>query len=591
MRGVRLLWQIALPAVVLVVVSLAVLSWGASHLLYEFHIERTRADLQARAALVEHALGESLARGDRDHIDAVARRLASLAGMRVTVVGADGTVYGESERDPELLDNHADRPEIAEAMRGGEGSAIRFSDTVELPMMYAARAVRGPDAAVAAVVRTGLPLADVEAAVAALRGRAALAALALAAVATALGLWMARRITRPLEQLEQMADAYLSGEASPHPPSGGSREVTSLSSAVQRLAHELDARIRSLVAERNEQQAVLGSMVEAVLAVDMHERVMALNAAGAEVFDVEPETAVGRSIQEVARNSELHRFVAEALAADAPLEGEIAVHGEPRRFLQAHGAPVRDRDGSRIGAVIVLNDVTRMRQLETVRRDFVANVSHELKTPVTSIKGFLETLLGGAMHDEENRQRFLEIASRQADRLGAIIDDLLLLSRVEQDSDQHQVERSITDLAPVLAGAADVCALQAEGKSIELRVRCEAGLQARINGALVEQALVNLIGNAIKYSDQASVVEIEGRREREDAVLEVRDSGTGIEAEHLPRLFERFYRVDKARSRALGGTGLGLAIVKHIAQAQGGTVTVESRPGTGSAFALRFRAA
>ncbi|HYB99515.1 MAG TPA: ATP-binding protein [Candidatus Limnocylindrales bacterium] len=590
MTRVRLLWQIALPLVVLVIVSLGALTWGASGMVHDFHLDRTREDLFARAALVEHALAEALPAARRHEIDPVAKRLGSLAGMRVTVIAPDGTVLGESDRDPVLLDNHAGRPEVAEALQHGQGTAIRFSDTVEVPMMYAARAVR-PAGAVLGVVRIGLPLASLEGAVSTLQMRAAIAALVLATAATALGLWIARRITRPLEDLEVMAESCMAGEVPARAPAAGSSEIARVAEAVHRLAHELDARIRSLVAERNEQQAVLGSMVEAVLAVDTRERVMALNAAGADVFGVDPESAVGRSIQEVARNSDLHRFVAEALAADGPIERELAVHAEAPRYLQAHGAPVRDRDGVRIGAVVVLNDITRMRLLETVRRDFVANVSHELKTPVTSIKGFLETLLGGAIDDVDNRRRFLEIASRQADRLGAIIDDLLLLSRVEQESDQQTLERPVTSLATVVSEAVDVCALDAERKKIELRVQCGDGVQARVNGALVEQAVVNLIGNAIKYSEEGSTVDVEARRDGADAVIEVRDRGVGIEAEHLPRLFERFYRVDKARSRALGGTGLGLAIVKHIVQAQGGTVTVASRPGSGSTFALRFAAA
>jgi two-component system phosphate regulon sensor histidine kinase PhoR len=351
---------------------------------------------------------------------------------------------------------------------------------------------------------------------------------------------------------------------------------------------EHERRIAALVAERNEQSAVLASMVEGVLAIDGRERVMAVNAAAARLLDVDAAQARGRTIHEVARNSELRRFVAEALAADAPLERDVVLHGDEPRFLQAHGAPVRDAAGARMGAVVVLNDVTRLRRLETVQRDFVANVSHELKTPVTSIKGFLETLLRGAMDEPANAKRFLEIVARQADRLGAIIDDMLLLSRIDQDREHPATEPMPIDIETIVRGAADVCQLKADQKGVALELACAEGLRARINPALVEQALVNLIDNAIKFSEAGSVVGVSTVREDGMVSVHVRDRGTGIEAEHLPRLFERFYRVDKARSRSLGGTGLGLAIVRHIAESQGGSIDVESKPGAGSTFTLRF---
>jgi two-component system phosphate regulon sensor histidine kinase PhoR len=445
------------------------------------------------------------------------------------------------------------------------------------------------------VVRAGIALSRVEAAERALQRRSAAAVALVGLLMLACGALVARRVTRPLEELEKVAERYARGDgeggAGFLPVSGSVVEVQRVAEALQRMATELDNRIAALVAERNEQEAVLSSRVEGVLAIDDRERVMALNAAAARLLDVDARQAIGRTIHEVARNASLQRFVAEALRADSALERDIALHGDEARFVQAHGSPVKDAAGAKIGAVVVMNDVTRLRRLETVRRDFVANVSHELKTPVTSIKGFLETLLGGALEDPDNARRFVEIAARQADRLGAIIDDLLLLSRIDQESEQPRIEKSPTALETVIGGALEVCRPKADQKGVSLRIRAERGLAARMNGAMVEQALVNLIDNAIKYSESGEEVEISTAREADSCVLRVADRGPGIEAEHLPRLFERFYRVDKARSRAAGGTGLGLAIVKHIVQAQGGTVSVESRPGVGSTFTLRFPAA
>ncbi len=281
--------------------------------------------------------------------------------------------------------------------------------------------------------------------------------------------------------------------------------------------------------------------------------------------------------------------MAEALASEEPLESDIEFRGTSPRFVQAHGAPVRGADGSRIGAVVVLHDVTALRRLEAVRSDFVANVSHELKTPITSIKGFLETLLSGALEDPQTARRFIGIAVRQADRLHAIIEDLLTLSSLEQGDGERSMSVQSCRVTDVVAGAVEICASEAAGKNVAIEVECDPALEAVLNPALVEQALVNLIDNAVKYSGEGGRVVVRSTpREAGGLVVEVCDSGVGIDARHLERLFERFYRVDKARSRKLGGTGLGLAIVKHIAQAHGGTVSVTSVPGQGSTFRLEL---
>lgn len=584
----RLLWLVTAPFALLLGVGLLAMAWEASDLLRTSHSAQIQSQLSSSSALVDEAVGDLLVKGDAAAIDPVARRLGEASALRVTVIAVDGTVLGESEGDRAVMDNHSTRPEVIAALAGGLGVAVRYSDTVGFDMMYAARAVKR-DGRVLGVVRTGIPLRELEAAEAQLRRRSTAAAVVVALLAMSCGFWVARRLIRPLEELEELAGAYASGDMKVRLPSQGSLEVQRVAAAMQKMAGELDQRIAALVAERNEQEAVLSSMVEGVLAIDAGERVMALNEAGARLLGVDARQALGRTIQEVARNSNLQRFVGEALKADAVLERDLAVHGDESRFLQAHGAPVRDAAGRRIGAVVVLNDVTRLRRLETVRRDFVANVSHELKTPVTSIKGFLETLLAGALDDPANARRFVEIAARQADRLGAIIEDLLVLSRIDQDSEQQAtIEKTPTLVEGVVQGAIDVCRLKAEQKGVAVESRCEEGLKARLNGALVEQALVNLIDNAVKYSDAGSAVQVSATRDDGFVVLVVKDQGTGIEAEHLPRLFERFYRVDKARSRSAGGTGLGLAIVKHIAQAQGGTIEVQSRPGQGSTFTLRL---
>jgi two-component system phosphate regulon sensor histidine kinase PhoR len=334
--------------------------------------------------------------------------------------------------------------------------------------------------------------------------------------------------------------------------------------------------------------------------------VITLNSAAAELIGSHQAELQGRNLQEVLRNADLRRFVARALESPDPIEDDIVLHGEGPRILQVRGTALRDAGGRSVGAVIVLNDVTRYRHLENLRRDFVANVSHELKTPIASIKGFVETLQDGALAHPDDAQRFLKIIGSHAERLNNIIEDLLSLSKIEQSEQAVNLPLELSPLRPMLEAALHGCQPQAAVRNVELSLICDEALLARINPPLLEQAVINLIDNAIKYSEPRGQVLIEAHAAEQDSgaqesratdgaggettmqeiAIAVRDSGCGIAAEHLPRLFERFYRVDRARSRKLGGTGLGLAIVKHIVQAHQGRVSVVSTPGEGSVFSI-----
>jgi two-component system phosphate regulon sensor histidine kinase PhoR len=420
-----------------------------------------------------------------------------------------------------------------------------------------------------------------------------LAAAALGgALAVGTALWLARRLAGVVEDISAavaaVADDPVSGLGARRVPPQPIGELERLAGQINGLLDRRDARLGEVLTRLAEREAVLTSMVEGVLAVDSAHRVLEVNPAAARIFSINPASAKGRDLVEVVRNPDLRNFIAGALASAEAVEGDIVLPGPSERFLRAHGSPLRDPLGRNIGAVIVLNDVSALRRLENVRREFVANVSHELKTPVTSIKGFVETLQGGAMENREDAGRFLAIIARQADRLNAIIEDLLNLSRIERDTEAGDITLEEERLKPVLQAAIQVCELQAAAKDVRLELDCAPDAAAAISAPLLEQALVNLIDNAVKYSPAGGRVRVEARQNGEETVVRVQDWGVGIDAKHLPRLFERFYRVDKARSRKLGGTGLGLAIVKHIAQAHGGQARVESEPGRGSIFSLHL---
>jgi two-component system phosphate regulon sensor histidine kinase PhoR len=394
--------------------------------------------------------------------------------------------------------------------------------------------------------------------------------------------------------IKQVAERFAAGELTLRVPMPDSAELAALATALNEMAAQLGERITTITEQRNKLDAVLSSMVEGVFAVDNEGRIVSVNAAAADLLGIDPKQTQARYAEEIIHNVDLQQFVRRTLTGDQPAEADISLPMDSGRFFVAHGASLTDARGRRSGAVIVLNDMTRVRQLETIRRDFVANVSHELKTPVTSIQGFVEALADGEVKDPAQIERYLGIIARHASRLNSIIEDLLTLSRFEEPGEGASAgaveARALSfvrgPLKPVLEEAIDLSSVKAEEKRMKIDLACDGRIEARINAPLLEQAMINLIDNAIKYSPEDGRIRVEATKQDSHVAVAVQDNGCGIPAEHLPRIFERFYVVDKSRSRKLGGTGLGLAIVKHIAQAHGGYVTVESAPGKGSTFTL-----
>ena len=444
-------------------------------------------------------------------------------------------------------------------------------------MFYAAQTASG-------LLEDALPPATVNELLHGMYLRLFLAALTLSALSALLSYWVVRRIIAPLDRLKSGAERFAQGELGQVLTVPDTQEFAGLAEAMNSMATQLDARMRGATQQSNELRAVLQSMVEGVLAVDNTGRILSMNAAAGRLLRVEAQRVQGQPLETAVRNVALQQFVGRALASVDPIEAEIVLHAGVEQVLQAHGTVLGDATGHAIGALVVMNDITRLRRLENVRRDFVANVSHELKTPITNIKGFVETLLDGAMESPEECARFLKIVARHADRLNNIIEDLLVLSRLEQGERADEGFLVRGNAASVARGAMQLCAGGAAAKEIALVFEGEEEAPADINPPLLEQGIVNLIDNAIKYSEAGSRVRVGVRVDGTGIHIDISDEGVGIAAEHLPRLFERFYRVDKARSRGVGGTGLGLAIVKHIAQSHHGRVTVESKPGHGSTF-------
>lgn len=583
----RLLRQLYPSYLLIIVISLVAVTWYASKSLGQFFLEQTAADLEARAFLFEKQILEHVDPPDPNRIDQLCKSAGARSSTRLTVIVPSGKVIGDSEGVPENMDRHSDRPEILQALTGQSGMSIRYSRTLGKRMMYVAISTRKDDQTVA-IIRTSIPVTAIDNALRDIQIKIAFGGLIIAVFAAILCLLIARRISRPLEKMKEGSEHFARGDLKYRLSVPDSEEMGGLAEAMNQMAVQLDDRIKSVIRQRNEFKAVLSSMVEGVIAMDMDERIINMNNAAAQMLKTVPAEARGRSIQEVARNTALLQFVANALSSREAFEGDIVLHSDGQRILNGHGTVLNDADGNRIGALIVLNDVTRLRKLENIRREFVANVSHEIKTPITAISGFVETLRAGSIKDPKDTERFLAIIMKHVNRLNTIIEDLLSLSRIEERAENEEVVLTVARVKDVLKTAMQICEVRAASKDIDMELSCDEGISARINPPLLEQAVVNLLDNAVKYSDEGAVIKIRAERTANEIFVSVSDQGCGIDKEHLSRLFERFYRVDKARSRKLGGTGLGLSIVKHIVQAHRGRVSVESTPGEGSTFTIHL---
>ena len=559
-------------------------------------LERHQVETLGTRLLAEaHAVGEALPWASGPTLDVACARLATDLGVRVTVIGPDGKVLGESTRSSESLEDHADRPEFREALGDGEGRSVRWSDTVRDRLLYAAwRQTRANEVR---VVRVALPLTAVTANAAQVRQFVILGILLASLLGLGVAFVLSRAMLRRLQRLIAFSERLAAGEPTPYLGPERADELGLLEAQLGAMAARVASTIAELRIEHERLEAILRGMNEGVVVTQLDGTVVLLNARARELLALPREQdGRGRPLVELARDPALAELARVLAADDVAAPRDVTLEGGNGRTIQVNGAVLRGLDGEPFGVVLVLHDVTELRRLEVVRRDFVANVSHELRTPLTAIKGYAETLLGPAGDDRETARRFLAVIDRHSERLGRLIDDLLTLSNLE-------LGRTSLRLAPVLVGPAidDVLQILA-ARSAQSHVECSTAIApgtppVLADGDRLRQVLINLVDNAIKYPPAGGHVAVRaasanGRPGRAPQVeILVEDTGIGIPAQDLPRLTERFFRVDKARSRELGGTGLGLAIVKHIVQAHGGSLAIDSTLGTGTRVRVRLPAA
>jgi len=574
-----------LSVILLALLALALLS---SKSFTNFYHDETAAQLTIQAQVLIAPVQKLLLQQQQPTaVNDLVNELYGQTPTRVTVILPDGKVIADTHEALPQINNHRDRPEISWAMTHGRGMNQRYSNTLRQRLMYVALPITADDQ-VLAVVRTALPLTAIEATLIQLRQRIFAAAMAIIVLVTILTFLLSRHIARPLADLRQSAERFADGDFQQQIPSFATLEINSLANSMNQMAQQLQRRFATITAQNAQIRGILSSMVEGVIAIDMQTKIISINDAAAAMLAITPGHALDSLLVEVIRRPALEQILQRALVSDTMVEGELVLHNNGDQFIQVHATLLHDNDANRAGIVIVLNDLTRIRRLENLRRDFVANVSHELRTPITAIKGFVETLLEEELDSPPQARRFLEIILRQSNRLNAIIEDLLLLSRLERNDSRDTLNRQRTLLKPVLDNAVQLCADHARDRQISVIVHCDANLRANLNPLLLEQALINLINNAVTYSNGPSDVHVRATADSGFVRLHVQDFGIGIPAAEQERLFERFYRVDKARSRKVGGTGLGLAIVKHIVQAHGGEVSVASVVGKGTTFAMHL---
>ncbi len=518
-----------------------------------------RAELRKTAALIADRFPPDFVVADPAAVNRRLKNLGDTLGRRIRLVGPDGAVIGEAGPPP-----------------GRENISIR------LPIRFLRRGT--------AYLTVFADTSAFQETLSSLRRRIAVGGAVVICLSIALAAVVRRRLMDPLRRMQTGVRRFAEGDLKYRMPIPLAEELRDTVEAMNRMAVLLDERYRTLIRQRNELETLLSSMVEGLVALDLDERIQRVNPAACRMFQTTPEALVGRTIQEGIRVSGLHKLLSQTGAEGKPVAGDIKLYRNTERILHTHLTPLQNDGDKSDGILMVFHDVTRLRHLENMRREFVANVSHELKTPLTAIKGFVETLRYGDRSDAAENDRFLGIIEKHVNRLEAIIGDLMNLSQVEQKSRTQKIDLSPDEILPVAETALQLCRAKANEKNIRLTLQCDPAIRAEINPLFLEQALVNLLDNAVKYSPEKSVVAVEISENATEVVIAVADEGIGISREHLPRLFERFYRVDKARSRKLGGTGLGLSIVKHIVQSHKGRISVESTPGKGSVFIIRLPA-
>lgn len=554
-----------------------------------FYYKERAIDLEIRAKLLAPEFSRLIQAKKYQLIQEKTMILGNESLTRLTIILPSGVVLGDNKKNPKIMDNHKNRPEIKQAITNGKGVAIRYSNTIStdgmnfaMPLIVSGKTI--------GFIRTSTPLDTIQNALWSIYYKIAIGFAILIFITIVASWWMSKSLVRPLEMIKVQAQRLAKGDFSSRVQlqSNDSLETEQLGQAFNEIAIELNQRIEIILNQRNEQEAVFSSMVEGVIAVDNNKQVVRINQAAYKILKIITKEIEGKNLDQVIDNDELRNLIIFALKQDSPAGQEIIIQHDAdfEQVLFAQSAPLLDIHKNKCGTLVVFNDITKLKEFELQRKEFVANVSHELRTPLTAIQGLSETLKEFPDLAQEKRAYFIDVIHTHSIRLESIIENLLTLSKIEKETEIDEIDFANESITIAISNAIFLCKDKALNRNIRIILNNNEDISFVHNSALIEQAIINLLNNAIKYSNGNSEITITVSKQDNSVKISVADQGSGIPEEHLSRLFERFYRVDKARSRQLGGTGLGLSIVKHIALAHKGTINVTSEINKGSVFTL-----
>ena len=577
-------YKLIFSYILIILISFGFVAFFLDKNLEEKSLQDIKSFLVNEANLIESQVStEDLKKENFDFLEALVKSLGPRIKSRITIVNNQGKVLADSEKsqvEALKMESHADRPEIRLALAGNIGEEIRYSSTLKIDMLYIALPIR-EKGQILGVVRLALPLSNVQRTLSVIKKAILLSLLFALGLAFVLGSVLTAGIIKPINKIIHISRRFSTGDFSHRILLDSQDEIGELAATLNKMAKDIEDKIREVQIQNQHLKAILESMVEGIIVTDKSSHIVSINPTVEKIFKITKQDVEGRLFLEVIRNNDIAEIINNVLKNRKFFSCELSLVWPVQKIFRVDATPIFEKEMVS-GCLVMIHDITEIRRLETMRKDFVANVSHELKTPLTSIKGFVETLLEGALEDKENSRHFLQIIQDHANRLDNLVSDLLDLSHLESQEIKLETQsfdlKGLTD--DILAGFKS----QLKRKSIKAENILASGLIVKADKNKIGQVLTNLIDNAIKFNQEKGSAKIYSQDLDDKIKIFVEDSGIGIPEKDIPRIFERFYRVDKARSRELGGTGLGLSIVKHIIELHNGSVGVESTEGFGSKF-------
>jgi len=592
--------KIFLYYIILVVIGVSITGFFTSQLSQKFYKREVEEKLRNTARLIQYQLTRDIKEGVQIDYNQAAKAYAAILNQlvdspstlmkmnsRVTFIDFDGNVVGESETDFQAMENHLNRKEVQEAIQGKIGKDIRLSKTLEVEFLYIAVPLKESRI----VLRVSVPLVQLKKIDEIMWYYTIVGILAGLIFTALLAFKFSSHITQPVKELISISREISKGNYLKRVNIRTKDEFGQLAETFNEMAFKLEKTVADLTDKNLKFDSIMNSMTDAMLAVDTRYKIILINDIACRLFGIQNESdIIGTNIIELMRNNQINTFLRETVENNTPLLNEITVGAPDDKVLRVYTNPIKPKDssGGNSGGILFIQDITNIKKLEQIRTEFVSNVTHELKTPLTSIRGFIETLRNGAIDDREVAEKFLEIIDIEAERLYMLINDILQLSEIE--TKQKDTNIGTYNLKQIIEEVVSILQVPADKKGVRIDCAAEENIKVVANRDRIKQMLINLIDNSIKYNVENGNVSVKAYKDEGKIVISIKDTGIGIDSEHIPRIFERFYRVDKGRSRSMGGTGLGLSIVKHIVNLYNGDIKINSQPGNGTEFIIQLPA-